>query len=151
MQARPSPRPPLRMEKRLVACSHRASGLGVRAGARVPWQGHEDLRGEAGRSGSRVAARGSLASKSLPPPSFQLSDLVCGLTASGAHSGSLFSVTSQASPQTALLHDPLSCRPQTGTASQHPAATAVTAYRIRTAFYSRSIRLGPRMYEFKYE
>lgn len=116
--------PPLRMEKRLVACSHRASELGVRAGARVPWQGHEDLRGGAGRSGSRVAAWGSLAPKSLPPPSFQLSDLVCGLTASGAHSGSLFSVTLQASPQTALLHDPLSCRPQTGTASQHPAASS---------------------------
>lgn len=61
------------------------------------------LRGGPGCSRSCVAARGSLFPNPFLPLPSQLSDLVCGLPASGAHSHSLFSVFRRPRPK------PLSC------------------------------------------
>lgn len=109
------------------------------------------LRGGPGCSRSCVAARGSLFPNPFLPLPSQLSDLVCGLPASGAHSHSLFSVSSAGLAPNLFLALPsvlasASCRPQTGTVGHRG-----DSVKNRTAFYSRSIRLDPRTYEFKHE
>lgn len=153
-----------------MACSHGASGLGVRAAARAragaqglghfcstedPSPGSQGAPDPCGAGRDVLGAVSQPGAPSSPIPSFpflrscQTWFVACRLPAPTPTPSSL--CLPQASPPNLFLALPsvlasASCRPQTGTVGHRG-----DSVKNRTAFYSRSIRLDPRTYEFKHE